>query len=164
MGSVRDALEDAAGALAAFEGAVTIATSLKDNVRAADARHGEAVVRATRLAHDHDQAVDALALLDAARADYEQAGLIERAAGCQHECAALLARLKSYDAALARYTAARTAYLELPPVLRDGGSWPDEVADCEANIMLLDRLRENSNIAIEVGAFASGGHRMRHSE
>jgi tetratricopeptide (TPR) repeat protein len=164
MGSVRDALADAAGALAAFEGAVTIAMSLKDTVRGADARHGEAVVRATRLAHDHDQAVDALALLDSARADYEQAGLIERAAGCQHECAALLARLKSYDAAIARYTAARTTYLELPPVLRDNGSWPDEVADCEANIMLLDRLRQDSSIAIDAGAFASGGHRMRHGE
>ena len=79
-------------------------------------------------------------------------------------CAALLARLKSYDAALARYTAARTAYLELPPVLRDGGSWPDEVADCEANILLLDRLRQDSSIAIEAGAFASGGHRMRHTK
>jgi len=164
MGSVRDALVNVSGALAAFEGAISIATSLRDNVRGADARHGEAVVRATRLAHDHDQAVDALALLDAARADYEQAGLIERAAGCQHESAALLARLKSYEAALARYTAARTAYLELPPVLRDSGTWPDEVADCEANIMLLDRLREDSSISIEAGAFASGGHRMRHAE
>ena len=164
LGSVRDALGDVAGSLAAFQGAVNIATSLQDNVRAADARHGEAVVGATRLAHDHDEAVDALALLDSARADYEQDGLIERAAGCQHESAALLARLKSYDAALARYTAARTAYLELPPVLRDGGSWPDEVADCEANILLLDRLRQDSSIPLEAGAFASGGHRMRHSE
>lgn len=161
LGSALDACGDREGALSAFESAVSAADAIGDSVRAADARHGEAIVRLGD-GTDAAAAVDALAELDAARAAYEAAGLAERAAGCLHESAALLARLGSYDAAAGRYTAAREAYLAMPEVLRDTGSWPDEVGDCEANLALLAAMASDPTTAVDSGAFRSGGHRMRH--
>lgn len=161
LGTTCDRLGLPAEAVDAFESAVVGAEQLDDLVRAADARHGEAITRISD-ASDPGAAVDALAELDAARAAYEAAGLSERAAGCMHESAALLARLGSFDAAVTRYTAARDAYLAMPEVLRDTGSWPDELADCEANLAILAGLGADRAGDVPQGAFTSGGHRMRH--
>jgi len=162
LGTTCDRLGQTSEAISAFESAVRGAEQLDDQVRAADARHGEAITRIGDTS-DPGAAVDALAELDAARTTYEAAGLTERAAGCMHESAALLARLGSYDAATTRYAAAREAYLAMPEVLRDTGSWPDELADCEFNLNVLGGLGVDRVGAVPPGAFASGGHRMRHS-
>jgi hypothetical protein len=50
----------------------------------------------------------------------------------------------------------------MPEVLRDTGSWPDEVADCEANLAVLHTLLTDAQSVVPVSAFSSGGHRMRH--
>lgn len=156
----RDGAGDTAGALAAAEQAVAQAESLTDPVRQADARHGEAVVRAVHLSGDPAELVEALSLLDAARDAYASHGLPDRAAGCDHEAAALLARAGSYDAARNRYLAARSAYLALPADRRDSGSWPHEVDDCDRSLALIDRVVADAATPVPVGAFPSGGHRM----
>lgn len=150
-------------AVTTLEAAVAGAEAAGDPVAAADARHGLAVVLATRRGDDPEQAVEALSLLDAARDAYREHGHPDRAVGCDHEAAALLGRLGSYPAARSRYAAAAAGYEGLPEALRDTGSWPDEVADVAANLALLDTLAADpSGTEVPDGAFRSGGHRMRH--
>lgn len=156
-GTAYDLLGDAPAALASFEAAVDVAERLPDPIRAADARHGEAIVR-SRSADAHES-VEALSLLDAAAAAYAGAGLAERAAECAHEAAALLGRLGSYDAARQRYAAAREAYLAIPEVLRADD--PDAIPDCDFNLRVLDLVVQGAAPPAE--AFGSGGHQMRHS-
>lgn len=159
VGTTRDAAGDVTGAVAAFNEAIALAERAGDDVRAADARHGEAVVRGHHVdPADPDDAIDALALLDAARSAYEAAGLAERAAGCVHESAAILGRLGSYEAAVTRYQAAREAYGQVPDVLRDGGS--GALADCQRNLAVLASLTADRSSPVPSDAFASGGHDM----
>lgn len=156
-GTAYDLLGESQPAIESFEAAVGVAEQLPDAIRAADARHGEAIVR-VRSANPHE-AVEALSLLDAAAAAYAEAGHAERAAECTHEAAALLARLGSYDAARQRYLAARTAYLDIPEVLRADD--PDAIPDCDFNLRVLDLVEQGATPPPE--AFGSGGHQMRHS-
>ena len=160
LGVARDMTGRTRGALVAFEEAAAAAERAGDPVAAADARHGEAVVRATRFADTPDESVEALSLLDAARAAYEIHEHPDRAAGCLHESAALLARLGSTSSAVARYESALAAYLALEPQQRDAGAWPDEVADCRASLAVLAEVAGGT--PAPTGAFASGGHQMRH--
>lgn len=156
-GTAYDLVGDVPAALDSFEAAVLIADGLPDPLRAADARHGEAIVRAR--SDDTHEAVEALSLLDAAAAAYASAGLAERAAECAHEAAALLGRLRSFDASRQRYAAARDAYLAIPEVLRADD--PDAIPDCEFNLRVLDLIAQGATPPPE--AFGSGGHQMRHS-
>lgn len=159
LGTALDESGDLDRAIPAFHDAIGLAERIPDPIRAADARHGEAIARSRRADRSApDDAVDALSLLDAARAAYETAGLPERAAGCMHESASILGRLRSYDAARSRYEQARAAYLSIPDILR--GNDPAAVPDCEANLALLDSLPTT----LPPGAFASGGHAMHHEE
>jgi tetratricopeptide (TPR) repeat protein len=156
-GTAYDLLGDTEAAIASFDEAVRVADLLPDPVRAADARHGEAIVR-SRSADAHE-AVEALSLLDAAATAYAEAGLAERAAECAHEAAALLGRLGSYDASRQRYVAARDAYLAIPEVLRADD--PDAIPDCDFNLRVLDLVTQGASPPPE--AFGSGGHQMRHA-
>ena len=156
-GTAYDLLGDVTAALESFEAAVQVADGLPDPIRAADARHGEAIVRAR--SDDAHEAVEALSLLDSAAAAYDDAGLAERAAECAHEAASLLGRLGSYDAARQRYAAAREAYLAIPEVLRADD--PDAIPDCDFNLRVLDLVAQGATPPPE--AFGSGGHQMRHS-
>lgn len=158
LGAAYDAHDEPASAVAAFGRAIALAEDLQQDERAADARHGEAIVRARQ--PDPHELVEALSLLDAAANTYEQQGLSERAAECQHEAAALLARRGSYPAALARYRAALTAYQAVPEVLLSED--PGAPQDCTRNIALLESLASDPEQQIPTGAFASGGHRMQH--
>lgn len=155
-GTAYDLAGDAAAAIDSFAAAVAAAERLPDPIRAADARHGEAIVRG-RSADAHES-VEALSLLDAAGAAYAEAGLAERAAECAHEAASLLGRLGSYDASRQRYVAARDAYLAIPEVLRADD--PDAIPDCEFNLRVLDLVGQGAQPPPE--AFGSGGHQMRH--
>lgn len=154
--TAHDLAGDSASAVQSFDAAIRAAEAIPDPVRAADARHGEAIVRG-RSADAHE-AVEALSLLDAAAAAYAEAGLPERSAECTHEAAALLGRLGSFDAARQRYLAARAAYLEIPDVLR--GDDPDAIPDCDFNLRVIDAIADGSSPPPE--AFGSGGHQMRH--
>ena len=156
-GTAHDLLGDGEAAIDSFSASVRVAERLPDPIRAADARHGEAIVR-LRSSDAHD-AVEALSLLDAAGVAYAEAGLAERAAECAHEAAALLGRLGSYDAARQRYAAARDAYLAIPEVLRADD--PDAIPDCDFNLRVLDLVAQGATAPPE--AFSSGGHQMRHS-
>jgi tetratricopeptide (TPR) repeat protein len=156
-GTAQDIAGDDAAAVESFAAAIRAAERIPDPVRAADARHGEAIVRAQ--GGDAHEAVEALSLLDSAGAAYAEAGLPERAAECAHEAAALLGRLGSYDAARQRYAGAREAYRAIPEVLR--GDDPDAIADCDFNLAALDGLARGD--AAPPGAFSSGGHQMRHT-
>jgi len=158
LGATYDAEGDVGAAVAAFDRAVTLAESVEDVVRAADARHGEAIVRGRQ--SDTHEAVEALSLLDRSASDYATHGLPERAAACEHEAAALLARLGSHSAAQSRYEIARNAYLAIPEILR--GDDPEAVADCERNLALLRLLQADPTTVVPPGAFVSGGHQMRH--
>ena len=158
LGTARDEAGDLIGAIAAFDAAVSLAEALPDAVRAADARHGEAIARGRR--RDPHDAVEALALLEAARAAYAANGMPERAAECAHEAASLLGRLGSYDAAAARYAAARDEYRAIPDVLRADD--PGALADCEYNLAVLTALVQTPQSPPPPDAFASGGHGMRH--
>lgn len=155
-GTTYDLAGDDARAIDSFAEAVRLAESLPDPVRAADARHGEAIVRASST--DPHEAVEALSLLDAASTAYASEGLADRAAECMHEAAALLGRLGSYDAARQRYAAARDAYLSIPQVLR--GDDPDALPDCDFNLRVLDAIAAGATAPPD--AFGSGGHSMRH--
>ncbi len=152
-----DLLGEAGAATDSFAASVRLAERLPDPVRAADARHGEAIVR-LRSDNPHES-VEALSLLDAAGAAYAEAGLAERAAECAHEAAALLGRLGSYDASRQRYVAARDAYLAIPEVLRADD--PDAIPDCDFNLRVLDLVTQGATPPPE--AFGSGGHQMRHA-
>jgi tetratricopeptide (TPR) repeat protein len=160
-GTAYDLAGDTELSIASFTEAATVAESLSDAVRAADARHGEAVVRA-RSGIPHD-AVEALSLLDAAAAAYTTASLPERAAECAHESAALLARLGSFDAARQRYGTARESYLAIPEILRADD--PGAVDDCDYNLRIIDSIiaGETHPTAVPPDAFGSGGHHMQHS-
>jgi tetratricopeptide (TPR) repeat protein len=155
-GTALDLAGDTDAATAAFAESARLAERLPDPVRAADARHGEAIVRA-RSADAHES-VEALSLLDAAGSAYAESGLAERAAECSHEAAALLGRLGSYDASRQRYLAAREAYLAIPEVLRADD--PDAIPDCDFNLRVLDLVAQGATPPAE--AFGSGGHQMRH--
>ncbi|TEX51411.1 MAG: hypothetical protein B7C55_05730 [Actinomycetales bacterium mxb001] len=159
LGTARDEAGDLVGAIAAFDAAVSLAESLSDPIRAADARHGEAIARGRRL--DPHDAVEALALLEAARAAYADNTMPERAAECTHEAASLLGRLRSYDAAATRYAAARDEYRAIPEVLRADD--PGALADCEYNLAVLTALMQTPESPPPPDAFASGGHGMRHA-
>lgn len=126
--------------------------------RRADALHSAAV--ALSRSSSPEDLVEALSLLDEARRLYQEQRMPDRAAGCDHEAAAFLGRVGSYDAAATRYEAALAAYDALPEPMRDSGSWPDEVADCRTNLAWLAGPRA------EVGSdlFRSGGHAMTHAE
>lgn len=156
-GTAYDLAGDTDSAIDSFAASVRVAERLPDPIRAADARHGEAIVRG-RSSDPHD-AVEALSLLDAAGSAYAEAGLAERAAECAHEAAALLGRLGSYDASRQRYLAARAAYLEIPEVLRADD--PDAIPDCDFNLQVLDLVAQGATPPAE--AFGSGGHQMRHT-
>lgn len=156
-GTAWDLANDPAAAVASFAGAVAAADRIPDQVRIADARHGEAIARART--GDAHESVEALTLLDAAAAAYAEAGLPERAAECTHEAAAILGRLGSYDAARQRYLAARDAYAEIPEVLRADDI--DAIPDCDYNLRVLDTIADGGLPPVD--AFASGGHQMRHS-
>lgn len=158
LGTARDAQGDSRAAVTAFTESIRLAEILDDTVRAADARHGEAIVR-IRAADPHE-AVEALSLLDQARGAYAAAGLPERAAECSHESAALLGRLGSYDAAAARYAIARDEYRAIPDVLR--GDDPGALADCEYNLVVLTALANTPQSPPPPDAFGSGGHLMQH--
>lgn len=156
-GTAYDAMGDSVAAAESFSAAIDIAELLGDAVRAADARHGEAIVHAR--SGDPHAAVEALSLLDAAGSAYADAGLPERAAECAHEAAALLGRLGSFDASRQRYLVARDAYAAIPEVLRADD--PDALPDCEFNLRVLDEIAAGTTPPPE--AFGSGGHGMRHA-
>jgi tetratricopeptide (TPR) repeat protein len=156
LGSVLDQHGDRAASLQVFAEAVAAAEEADLRVARADALHGWAVVLGRR--PDPDDLVEALSMLDQAKRLYLDHAHPERAAGCDHESAALLGRVGSYDAALARYHTARSGYLDLPPEQRDAGSWPDEVADCDRNLAWLSGPRQ----PMTPDVFRSGGHFMSH--
>jgi tetratricopeptide (TPR) repeat protein len=163
LGALATALDDAGdfdAAVTTFAESVAAADLAGDPVRAADARHGEAIARLR--SGETEEAVDALALLDAARSAYESAGLGERAAGCQHEAAALLARLGSTDAALARYESAKSIYDSIPPI--QAHDMTSARADVSANIALLQQVQSVADAQLPEHAFSSGGHRMMFGE
>lgn len=160
-GTAYDMAGEVSMSVASFAEAIAAAEAVPDPVRAADARHGEAVVRA-RIDDPHE-AVEALSLLDAAASTYATSGLPERAAECAHEAAALLARLGSFASARQRYAAARDAYLAIPEILRADD--PGAVDDCDVNIRVIDSVLagDTDRSAVPPDAFASGGHRMQHT-
>ncbi len=159
LGALATALDDAGDfddAVTTFAESVAAADRAGDPVRAADARHGEAIARLR--SGETEEAVDALALLDAARSAYETAGLGERAAGCQHEAGALLARLGSTDAALTRYQSAMEMYESIPSIMAHEVALAR--ADAGANIALLQQLQADLSVEQPARSFRSGGHRM----
>lgn len=160
-GTAYDLAGDTEQAIESLAASIAVAEGLPDPVRAADARHGEAIVRG-RSGSAHDS-VEALSLLDSAAAAYAEAGMPERAAECNHEAASLLGRLGSYDAARQRYAAARDAYLQIPEILRADD--PDAIPDCDFNLRVLDSVIDGSTAptAIPPDAFGSGGHQMQHT-
>lgn len=155
LGSLLDP-DDRAAACDTLQAAVDSATT---PVLRADAQHGLAVVLAG--SSDPEDSVEALALLDDCRSVYDDHALRDRAAGCEHEAAALLGRLRSWDAAEQRYRRALARYTGLPEDERDTGSWPDEVADCELNLSALARPDPLDRIG-DPRLFRSGGHAMTH--
>lgn len=160
-GTAYDLAGDKVQAVDSFAAAIRVAESIPDTVRAADARHGEAIVRGRT--GDPHEAVEALALLDEAAATYAGEGLPERAAECTHEAAALLGNLGSFDSARQRYIAAREAYEAIPEILRADD--PDAIADCAFNLRVIDSILrgDTAPTAIPPDAFGTGGHRMQHA-
>jgi tetratricopeptide (TPR) repeat protein len=157
LGVVLDESGDARAAADVLAGAAARAERQGRPVRRADALHS-AAVSLGRSARAEDL-VEALSLLDEAKRLYAEERVPDRAAGCDHEAAALLGRHRSYDAAAARYEAALRAYEDLPEPMRDSGSWPDEVGDCRANLSWLAGPRDTPNPQL----FQSGGHTMTHT-
>jgi hypothetical protein len=158
LGVVLDEAGDAREAGEVLAGAAAQADRDGQPVRRADALHSAAVAL-SRSASAEDL-VEALSLLDEAKRLYDEQRVPDRAAGCDHEAAAFLGRHGSFDAAAARYGAALQAYESLPEPMRDSGSWPDEVADCRANLAWLAGSRDGE----AAGLFRSGGHTMTHPE
>jgi tetratricopeptide (TPR) repeat protein len=157
LGSLLDQQQDPVAAKAAFTAALSTAEPLGETELAANARHGLAVVLANAESADRQDEVEALSLLESCRGAYDQLGLLDRVAGCEHETAALLGRLGSWEAARNRYVSALAAYRRLPESDRDTGSWPDEVADVQRNLAALV-----AGATGEPGLFQSGGHAMSH--
>ena len=158
LASIADRAGERAEARKSFEAAIATAELIPDPERTADARHGLAIVLAHSDSSNRDDEVEALSLLDACIRSYDELGMADRVAGCEHESAALLGRLGSWDAALKRYRQALDRYEKLPQEQRDTGSWPDEVADLEHNISALEAGR-----TADPGLFTSGGHTMSHT-
>lgn len=156
LATTLDDAGDSTRAIEVFEETVAAAEAFGDPVRIADAQHGEAVARART--GDPDQAVDALALLDAARATYDRTGMMDRSAGCQQEAGALLGRLGSYDAARSRYAAAVQIYSEIPSVLAEESKQSRSVA--AYNLVVLQSFADGTRTQMPEDAFASGGHSM----
>ncbi len=157
LGSLQDQDGQPEAARTTLSGALATAETTGDELAAADARHGLAVVLANHPDGPEDS-VEALSLLEECRRTYGRAGYPDRVSGCDHEAAALLGRLGSRDAAAARYQQALTGYLALPEEMRDTGQWPDEVADCRLNLAALADAAEPSDPRL----FQSGGHTMSH--
>lgn len=160
LGALATTMDDAGDSIRAIETfaeAVAAAETSGDPVRLADAQHGEAVARART--GDRGEAVEAIALLDAARAGYEEAGMVDRAAGCHQEAGALLARLDSFDAAKSRYSAASDAYAQLPEVIAAESA--DARHAAHYNLVVLQSMIEGTRTEAPADAFASGGHGMR---
>ena len=156
LGVVLDESGDRQAAVEVLTDAASRAETYGRPMARADALHSTAVTLGhSLLAAD---LVEALSLLDEAKRIYRDYGSPERIAGCDHEAAALLARHGSYQAALGRYTAALQAYEQLPPDLRDTGSWPDEIMDCQRNLESLSSDRPTAGADL----FRSGGHTMSH--
>lgn len=161
LGSVLDADGHAAEARAALDAGVTTARELADRGLTADAQHGLAIVL-SRAAGNEDK-VEALALLDDSRRRYDELGLADRAAGCEHEAAALLGRLGSIEPAANRYRLALQRYRDLPEDQRDTGTWPDEIADCETNLQAIEAAAADPELLRgDPRLFRSGGHAMSH--
>ncbi len=156
LATTMDDAGDSTRAIEAFAEAVTAAEASGDPVRLSDAQHGEAVARART--GDPGEAVEAIALLDAARAGYDAEGMTDRAAGCHQEAGALLARLGSHDAAHSRYSAAVEAYAQIPEVIATESAEARHAA--HYNLVVLQSLLEGSRTEAPDDAFASGGHAM----
>ncbi|MDP4015292.1 MAG: hypothetical protein U0990_01200 [Candidatus Nanopelagicales bacterium] len=158
LGSMLDSHGEQDPAMRSFDDALSVAEGLPDAELAANARHGVAVLLANHRGADPEQAVEALSLLDRCRAEYLQAGVEDRAAGCDHEAAALLGRLGSFEAAKARYVRALDTYQNMPnqPDLSDAKD------DCHRNLAALRHLPEAPDISPAQELFLSGGHSMRH--
>jgi tetratricopeptide (TPR) repeat protein len=154
LGSLVDQEGDPIDAQRLLEAAAQFA---EDPETAADAGHGLAVSLANDLAGTTDNRVEALSLLDSAKIKYTELGYLERAGGCDHEAAAVLGRLKSYPAALARYQKALATYQALTNPAEASELSESETADCTRNISAI----ETNNLS-GPGLFASGGHIMSH--
>ncbi|MCH9817056.1 MAG: hypothetical protein K0U64_11520 [Actinomycetia bacterium] len=128
-----------------------------DQETGADAHHGLAVCLANDPNADNAEKVEALSLLSQAKTAYTALGYPDRAAGCEHEAAALLGRLGSTDAARTRYEAALAAYEALTAADRTHINWDEEVRDVRENLQGL-----TGTPAGQSGMFRSGGHTMSH--
>ena len=159
LGSVLDAAGDRAEAITVLTEAAERARELGLPGPRSDAQHGLAVVYEHEATND--DVVEALSLLDEAKAGYREAGHPERVAGCDHEAAALLGRHRSFDAARSRYEQALAAYRDLPEPFTEGIDVEAETADCERNLRW---LAEPGPGEPPPGAFASGGHTMSHDD
>lgn len=158
LGVMLDESGDRPGAISVLTDVAARAEQYGEPLARADALHSAAVA----LGHSSlaDDLVEALSLLEEAKRIYAGQGKPDRLAGCDHEAAALLGRNGSYDAASARYRSALQQYQQLPPDLRDTGAWPDEVADCSANLTWL----AGEHLVVTETLFRSGGHAMSHEE
>lgn len=155
MASRQDHLGDSKAALRSFGHAEGLA---QDARLRADVTHGMAVTMATgRSEADLDARIEALTLFDQARDAYEELGDQMAAAGCEHEVAALLGRLRSREPAIQRYERALARYEAIGPDDREPDAWADEVADVRENLAgLLNGATESPLL------FRSGGHLMHH--
>ena len=158
LGSIQDQSGDDALAQQTLTAAVATAEAAADDLLTLDAKHGLAVVLANGDSST-DDAVEALAVLDECRRGYAERDHVDRATGCDHEAAALLGRLGSFDAAVARYERTLSGYHDLPDDLRDS-SWTDEVGDCRLNIAAL--AGDRTHLVGDPRLFRSGGHGMSH--
>ena len=154
LGSLLDQSGSPAEARRAFE---AVEQMRPDQETSADAQHGLAVCLANDPNADNVEKVEALSALSQAKAAYTSLGYLDRAAGCEHEAAALLGRLGSTDAARTRYAAALAAYEALTPADRAHIDWDQEVRDVRANLQSLD-----TPASAQPGMFRSGGHTMSH--
>jgi tetratricopeptide (TPR) repeat protein len=154
QGRLLDQDDDNAGARRSFEAASQIAP---DTQTMADAEHGLAVCLENDASGDAEQHVEALTLLDAAKASYSELGSASLVAGCEHEAAALLGRLKSFPAAANRYRKALVGFQKLNPQDGDAPWVAKEIADCQRNLEAI-QSQETSDTTL----FQSGGYSMSH--
>lgn len=156
LGSLLDQEGDPAEAQRLLEVACELAD---DPETIADAKHGLAVSLANDAAGSTEHRVEALSLLDSAKAAYSDLGPEHEhgVAGCEHEAAALLGRLKSYPAALVRYEKAASAYREQGDRNEAAENHDPELTDCELSIAAI-----RSNEVAGPNLFSSGGHTMSH--
>lgn len=155
LASRQDHLGDSKAALRSFGHAERLTD---DDRLIADVTHGMAVTMATgRSEVDLDERVEAITLFDRARDAYEALGDPMAAAGCEHEVAALLGRLRSREPATQRYERALARYEAIAPEDRNDPIWSDEVADVRENLAALINGATESPLL-----FRSGGHLMHH--